>query len=124
MPEPLQSPLLDQARPQGIRHGFFTRKGGVSDGIYRGLNIGVGSADDQLHVAENRRRVAAWMGVSPEALLSAYQIHSPDVIVATEPFAAAAPEGRRHRDRPRRGLRSAPRRPIADRCCSRTRRRA
>ncbi len=53
MPEPLQSPLLDNARPHGIRHGFFTRKGGVSEGIYSGLNTGVGSADDQQRVAEN-----------------------------------------------------------------------
>lgn len=91
-PQPLQSPLLDEARAQGIRHGFFTRQGGVSQGIYRGLNIGVGSDDDQAHVAENRRRVAAWMGVAPHALLSTYQIHSPDVIIATEPFALPRPK--------------------------------
>ncbi len=91
-PQPLQSPLLDEARKHGIRHGFFTRTGGVSHGIYRGLNTGVGSDDDQTLVAENRRRVAAWMGVAPHALLSAYQIHSPEVIVATEPFSLPRPK--------------------------------
>ena len=85
-PEPIRSPMFEKAAKDGIRHGFFTRTGGVSEGIYRGLNTGVGSKDDPEKVAENRRRVAAWMGVAPESLLSAYQIHSPDVIVVREPF--------------------------------------
>lgn len=92
MLEPLRSPLLDAVRSRGIRHGFFTRQGGVSEGVYRGLNIGVGSNDDPARVTENRRRVAAWMGVEPSALLSCYQIHSPDVIVATEPFGMPRPK--------------------------------
>lgn len=91
-PDPLRSPLLDDAAAQGIRHGFFTRAGGVSEGVYAGLNIGVGSQDDPARVAENRRRVAVWMGVGPESLLSVYQIHSPDVIVATKPFGMPRPQ--------------------------------
>lgn len=75
-----------------MRHGYFTRIGGVSDGIYRGLNIGTGSSDDQTLVAENRRRVADWMGVSADHLLTAHQIHSPDVVVAREPFAGPRPK--------------------------------
>lgn len=75
-----------------MRHGYFTRIGGVSDGIYRGLNIGTGSSDDQTLVAENRRRVADWMGVPADHLLTAHQIHSPDVVVAREPFAAPRPK--------------------------------
>jgi YfiH family protein len=90
--EPLRSPLLAKAEAQGVRHGFFTRVGGVSQGIYRGLNIGVGSNDDPALVRENRRRVAEWMGVAPDSLLSAYQVHSPDVIVATEPFSGPRPQ--------------------------------
>ena len=43
-------------------------------------------------MAENRRRVATWMGVAPNALLSVFQIHSPDVILATEPFASPRPK--------------------------------
>jgi YfiH family protein len=91
-PDPLRSPLLDTAGSAGIRHGFFTRVGGVSEGLYRGLNIGTGSADDQALVRENRRRVAEWMGVVPDHLLTAYQIHSPDVIVVREPFSGERPK--------------------------------
>src|SRR5262245_10833635 len=83
-PEPIRSPMLERAATAGIRHGFFTRAGGVSEGIYRGLNTGVGSNDDPGKVAENRRRVAAWMRVTPERLLSVHQIHSPNVIVVRE----------------------------------------
>ncbi len=88
-PDPIRSPLLDEA--QGIRHGYFTRVGGVSGGIYKGLNIGTGSTDDQALVQENRRRVAAWMGVPATHLLTAHQIHSPDVVIAREPFSGNRP---------------------------------
>ena len=91
-PDPLRSPLLDTTASAGIRHGYFTRAGGVSDGIYRGLNIGTGSADDPALVRENRRRAAEWMGVPADHLLTAYQIHSPDVIVAREPFSGERPK--------------------------------
>jgi len=89
-PDPLRSPLLDKAA--GIRHGFFTRAGGVSEGLYQGLNTGTGSADDQTLVRENRRRVAEWMGVTPERLLTAHQIHSPDAIIVREPFLGERPK--------------------------------
>jgi YfiH family protein len=90
-PDPVRSPLLDGLAGQGIRHGYFTRQGGVSDGIYRGLNTGPGSDDDQDRVRENRRRVAAWMRVAPERLLTCHQIHSPDVVVAKGPFPGSRP---------------------------------
>ncbi len=77
----------------GIRHGFFGRRGGVSTGIYATLNCGPGSKDDPTAVAENRRRVAGTLGVEPANLLSAFQMHSPDVCVVDRPWAAA--------DRPR-----------------------
>jgi len=64
----------------------------VSSGIYAGLNTGVGSADDQARVGENRRRVAEWMGVAPDRLLTAYQIHSPDAIIVREPFPGDRPK--------------------------------
>ncbi len=91
-PDPVRSPLLEKARAQGIRHGYFTRVGGVSTGIYEGLNIGTGSKDNQTLVVENRRRVADWMGVPADHLLTAWQIHSPDVIVAKGPFAGERPK--------------------------------
>jgi YfiH family protein len=83
----LGSPLLSAV--PGLRHGFFTREGGVSDGIYASLNGGIGSQDDASHVAENRRRMAAQLGVAPAHLLTAYQIHSPDVAIATDPWDTA-----------------------------------
>jgi YfiH family protein len=84
----LTSPLLD-AIP-GLRHRFFSREGGVSGGIYAGLNGGLGSKDDQDHVAENRRRMAAAMGVAPSHFLSAHQVHSPDVAIAEAPWDTAS----------------------------------
>ena len=70
----------------GVHHAFFTREGGVSEGLYASLNGGIGSDDDRAHVTENRARMAAALGVAPAALLTAYQIHSPDVIIAEGPW--------------------------------------
>src|SRR3954467_1528005 len=72
----LQAPAL--AALGGIRHAFFTRDGGVSDGIYASLNGGPGSEDTPANVAENRARMASTLGVRPDCFLTAYQIHSPD----------------------------------------------
>jgi hypothetical protein len=80
----LVSPLLT-AIP-GLRHAFFTREGGVSEGIYDSLNGGLGSRDNPANVAENRRRMAEQLGVEPSHFLNVHQIHSPDVIVATGPW--------------------------------------
>jgi polyphenol oxidase len=71
----------------GIRHAFFTREGGVSNGVYRSLNAGTGSHDSAAHVAENRARMAASLGVLPSRFLTAYQVHSPQVVVADAPWA-------------------------------------
>jgi YfiH family protein len=87
----LTSRRLDQL--PGVRHGFFTRQGGVSAGIYDSLNVGRGSHDSPLAVAENRRRVAEAMGVEPGALLSCYQTHSTLVRVAEGPWGDQRPEG-------------------------------
>jgi YfiH family protein len=72
----------------GIRHAFFTRDGGVSAGLYASLNGGTGSRDDIGNVAENRARMASAVGVAPERFLTAYQIHSPNVVVAEAPWTA------------------------------------
>src|SRR5450631_671061 len=69
-----------------IRHAFFTREGGVSQGVYATLNGGVGSNDAQDKVAENRARMAAALGVTPDRLLTPYQIHSPGVVIAKQPW--------------------------------------
>ena len=76
----------------GMRHAFFTRRGGASTGIYDSLNVGLGSKDDHAAVVENRRRAAAWFGGAPEALLTGYQIHSARVQTASGPWGDARPE--------------------------------
>ena len=78
-----------------VRHAFFTRSGGVSEGVYASLNGGVGSRDTPDNVTENRARMAAVLGVTPDRLLTAYQIHSPNVVVADEPW---TPENRPRAD--------------------------
>jgi len=82
--------MLLQARSladlPGIRHAFFTREGGVSEGIYASLNGGTGSDDDPARVAENRARMAQALDVAPDRLVGVYQIHSPDVVVAEGPW--------------------------------------
>jgi YfiH family protein len=70
----------------GIRHAFFTRAGGVSEGIYASLNGGIGSQDAPARVAENRARMAATLGVDPGHLLTAYQVHSPNVVTVETPW--------------------------------------
>jgi YfiH family protein len=80
----LTAPAL--AALPGIRHAFFTRDGGVSDGVYATLNGGVGSKDASANVTENRTRMAAALAVKPERLLTCYQIHSPKVVEAREPW--------------------------------------
>jgi YfiH family protein len=75
---------------RGVRHGFFTRAGGVSSGVYATLNGGTGSKDAPDKIAENRARMAAALGVKPTHLVSAHQIHSPDVVVAEEPWTQQA----------------------------------
>ncbi len=78
---PVQSPLLASRAGSAIRHGYFTRKGGVSEGIYRGLNVGLGSRDERNHVEENRARVSAWFGADPQKLATVHQVHSPDAVI-------------------------------------------
>jgi YfiH family protein len=74
----------------GIRHSFFTREGGVSAGLYASLNGGLGSHDNAAHVVENRTRMAAALAVEPQRLLTAYQIHSPDVVTVEGPWPVEA----------------------------------
>ncbi|MDX2237899.1 MAG: peptidoglycan editing factor PgeF [Hyphomonadaceae bacterium] len=81
------------ARLPGVRHGFFGREGGVSAGVYATLNAGQGSRDDAASVAENRRRIAAGIGVAPERLVGVHQVHSAIVHRVAAPWPDARPEG-------------------------------
>ncbi|MFY9629651.1 MAG: polyphenol oxidase family protein [Methylocystis sp.] len=73
-----------------VRHGFFTRRGGVSGGVYESLNGGVGSRDEPASVRENRARMARRLGVEATRFLVPYQIHSADAVVVDAPWAEDA----------------------------------
>src|SRR5262245_1375185 len=83
----LSSPLL--ARASGLRHGFFTRENGTSEGVYATLNGGLGSNDEGAAVVENRRRMADRLGVPLSHFLTVYQVHSPDVVAVNTPWPTA-----------------------------------
>ena len=77
--------LTSDALP--LKHGFFTRRGGASSGVFAGLNCGQGSSDQSEIVAINRARVADAMGVAPNHLLGVHQIHSATAVPVTETYA-------------------------------------
>ncbi|MDO9524663.1 MAG: peptidoglycan editing factor PgeF [Gemmobacter sp.] len=79
--DPIQSDALHP-----VRHGFFTRRGGASSGIFQGLNCGPGSSDMAEMVAINRARVAQAMDVTPERLVTVSQVHSADVVIISNPL--------------------------------------
>jgi YfiH family protein len=87
---PVQSKLLSEVA--GVRHGFFTRQGGVSTGIYTSLNVGFGSGDEEAAVRGNRTRVAGWFGRDFDELATVYQIHSA-IAHPTRAKYAKPPEG-------------------------------
>jgi hypothetical protein len=80
----LTSPLL--AELPGVRHAFFSRQGGVSEGVFDSLNVGLGSGDDPLYVAENRSRAARALGGDIASLATCYQIHSAMAVTIDAPF--------------------------------------
>ncbi len=86
-PPTIVSDVLDGV--PGVRHAFFTRRGGVSTGVYASLNVGLGSADEAAAVRENRRRAAAALGAT--SLVTAYQVHSAEVAVAAGPWDGEPP---------------------------------
>ena len=75
-----------------LHHAFFTRQGGVSEGIYASLNGGLGSFDDPGRVAENRRRMTHDLGVAPDALISVHQTHSAEAVLVEGPWTGERPK--------------------------------
>lgn len=73
-----------------IRHAFFTREGGVSQGLYASLNCGPGSQDDPAAVAENRARAMAMLDLPPGALVTVHQSHTAEAVVVEAPWADGA----------------------------------
>lgn len=85
----IEAPELKSAT--WLRHGFFTRQGGHSGGLFASLNCGFGSGDDKPTVAMNRASAGECLGVAGSHILTVWQWHSPDVIVADTPWDALAP---------------------------------
>jgi YfiH family protein len=79
--------ILTSDSLSNLRHGFFTRRGGASSGVFQGLNCGTGSSDQSDMVAINRARVAQAMQVDTDALIGVHQVHSPDVVTVDGPLA-------------------------------------
>jgi YfiH family protein len=75
----------------GIRHGFFTREGGHSSGLYASLNCGLGSGDDKTLVRRNRALVADRLGVAADRLLTVWQCHSADAMTVSAPWETDKP---------------------------------
>ena len=83
--------ILTSDALSGFRHGFFTRRGGASSGVFAGLNCGAGSSDQAVIVAINRARVAEAMGVPLERMITVHQVHSADVVEIDGPHDGSAP---------------------------------
>ena len=78
------------------KHGFFTRHGGISSGIFKGLNCGAGSSDQSDAVIKNKSLVCDAMGVSSDKLMTVHQIHSAEVIISSDQVIRNKPKGRRN----------------------------
>ena len=74
---------------KGIRHGFFTRIGGVSSGCFASLNCGYGTGDHPDNVAENRRHAMSQLGLTHDQLVTVHQIHSAKVVSIEKPLVNA-----------------------------------
>lgn len=84
LPEPLAVNWL------AVRHGFFTRRGGVSEGPFASLNCSLSGRDDRAAVMENRARVAAALGAPLAGLVGLHQVHGTEVVPVTTPWEAGA----------------------------------
>jgi YfiH family protein len=77
---------LDVLDSAAIRHGFFTREGGVSEGMFASLNCGFGSGDDPERVARNRAIAMERLELAEDRLVTCYQIHSARVLKVEVPW--------------------------------------
>lgn len=88
----VKSETLTALETGGIFHGFYTREGGESSGIYESLNTGLGSNDDPQFVQQNRAKIAVDLGVAATHLTGCFQVHSADVITVDGPMGADRPD--------------------------------
>ncbi len=84
----ITAPLLSAC--PGVRHGFFERTGGISEGLYASLNAGRGSGDDPQCVSANRALIAQALELEPARLVTLHQVHSADAVIVRDETAGAA----------------------------------
>ncbi|MCZ2328713.1 peptidoglycan editing factor PgeF [Bartonella sp. F02] len=89
---PILAQDLSALLPYGIKHGFFTRQGGVSTNLYQSLNISKGSHDNPQHVVQNRTFIAHYFGIEPENLITVNQTHSCKVVLVDRTFVGSPPQ--------------------------------
>ncbi|ENN94418.1 peptidoglycan editing factor PgeF [Bartonella vinsonii] len=92
VPVPILAKELSALHVHGIKHGFFTRQGGVSQSLYQSLNVGKSSNDQPEHIAQNRLLIADYFGVEVQDLVTVNQIHSCDVVVVDQAFIDVPPK--------------------------------
>lgn len=94
--KPALSPILSQdlfsLHPRGIKHGFFTRQGGISKNLYKSLNVGQGSNDDPEHITHNRTLITRYFNIEVENLITVHQVHSNEVVVVDRAFIDKRPK--------------------------------
>lgn len=69
-----------------VKHGFYTRKGGVSEGLYNALNCSFSSQDNQADIRENRAHITATLDLDPDKLVTLDQVHSKECLIVKEPW--------------------------------------
>lgn len=89
MLKPIQ---CDALKSNSINHAFFTRQGGVSKGIYEGLNVGLGSNDNQEDVIKNRALASKHLNVPARHLATPNQVHSANAVIVNEPMTGEKPK--------------------------------
>ncbi|WP_455478141.1 peptidoglycan editing factor PgeF [Bartonella sp. B10] len=90
--DPILAKELSSLHTHGIKHGFFTRQGGISKNLYHSLNLGYNSKDFPENIAKNHTLVADYFGVKPQNLVVVNQIHSCEVVTVDQAFVGECPK--------------------------------
>ncbi|WP_142416384.1 peptidoglycan editing factor PgeF [Bartonella massiliensis] len=89
---PILAKNLSALHLHGIKHGFFTRQGGVSKDLYHSLNVGKSSNDQLVHIVHNRLLIADYFGIEAQNLVTVNQIHSCNVVVVHQAMIGVLPQ--------------------------------
>ncbi|ALE03577.1 peptidoglycan editing factor PgeF [Bartonella ancashensis] len=89
--KPILANNLVSLKTHGVKHGFFTRQGGISKNLYSSLNVGHSSNDDPEHVMQNRTSIARYFDIDTRNLITTNQVHSCKVVVIDRAFVNEPP---------------------------------